>query len=163
MVFTGTYEHTIDAKHRLAIPSEVRDLIYAAAGKRAKTVFLYVTLGEGQSLYLYTEDRFDQRAAELIGSQLDPDQLLVYERMWFSLARRVELDGAGRIRLPENLIRRAGLGNEVVLLGNNDHLEIRDRDKWNAYLEQALAEQSHLLIMNPRRAIGRTRSNQMPG
>lgn len=147
MVFTGTYEHAIDAKNRVAIPAEIRTLVQA---RRSDTAVLYVTLGEGNALCLYTEAGFEARAAELLGSDGDKDQVLMYERVWFSLARRVELDSAGRVRLPESLLKRAGLKAEVVLLGVNDHLEIRDRTAWYAYLQQALAEQPSLL-MNPRR------------
>ena len=118
----------------------------------SKTVCLYVTLGEARALYLYTDQGFEQRAEELINSQTDPDSLLGYERIWFSLTRRVELDSAGRIRLPETLVKRAQLKGEVVLLGNNDHMEVRDRVTWFDYLEQVLAEQPQML-MNPRRAI----------
>ena len=158
MVFTGEYEHTIDAKNRLAIPADVRALVGGkTGGGRSKSVNFFATLGEVQSLYLYTEAGFEQRAAELIQSDAEADQLLTYERMYFSLARRVEMDSAGRIRLPENLIKRAQLGNDVVLLGVNDHLEIRDRETWHNYVEQMLREQPQLW-MNPRRAIRKSRS-----
>ena len=118
-------------------------------------VVIYVTLGESQSLCLYTEQGFNLRAEELLGStSADPDQLLAFESLWFSLARRVELDSAGRLRLPENLLRRTGLGAAVMLLGMNDHMEIRDREAWMMYVDQVLAEQQQIL-MNPRRAIRR--------
>lgn len=151
MAFTGTFEHSIDAKNRLAIPAEVRAQLggHIRSG-RSKSIRLYVTLGEGQSLSLYTEAGFGERAGDLMSSQADTDELLIYERMWFSLARRVDLDSAGRIRLPENLMKRAQLGNEVVLLGVNDHFEIRDRQSWHAYVEQLLSEKPQMM-MNPRR------------
>ncbi len=152
MVFAGTYEHSIDSKKRLAIPSEVRAQLQASAGQAAgEPVHLYVALGEGQALCLYTEQGFEQRATELLHSELEPDQLFAYERLFFSLARRVELDKQGRVRLPEYLLNKAGLGSEVVLIGSNDHLEIRDRAAWNDYVEQALASRPQL--MNPRRAM----------
>lgn len=164
MVFTGTYEHSIDAKNRLAIPSDIRAQIQQEAGRRtasgpegaelpgAEAVFLYVTLGEGNCLAIYTEDGFDQRARELDQSELDADQLLAYERVLFSLSRRVELDQQGRVRLPENLLERTGLKGDVVLLGVKDHLEVRDRAAWNAHIERILADQPQIL-MNPRRAM----------
>ncbi len=159
LVFTGTYEHTIDSKNRMAIPADIRTAMRKAGRSRAGPIVVYATLGEGQSLYVYTARGFEQRAAELIDSQNDPDRLLVYERMWFSLASRVEIDTAGRIRLPESLMQRAKIGREVVLLGVNDHMEIRDRAVWQEYVEQILTEQPQLL-MNPRRAISRHRPAQ---
>lgn len=153
MVFTGTYEHSIDAKNRLAIPSDVRALLQSRVD-RDQSTHLYVTLGEGQALCLYTEEGFEQRAEELDHSELDPDQLLTYERLMFSLARRVELDKQGRVRLPDNLLTKAGLGSDVVLLGVKDHLEVRDRVAWQEHVQQMLELQPQIL-MNPRRAMGR--------
>lgn len=153
MVFTGTYEHTIDAKNRLAIPSEIRSQIQRSAGVGdGEPVCVYVTLGESQALCLYTEAGFEQRADELDRSELDPAQLLEYERVFFSLARRVEIDRQGRVRLPENLLKQSHLETEVVLLGVKDHLEVRDRKSWQEYVEQILRGQPGVL-RNPRQAM----------
>ncbi len=156
LVFTGTYEHTIDAKKRLAIPSDVRSLLHNGDDED-QPASLYVVLGEGQALCLYTEGGFEQRAAELDHSQLDADQLLTYERLLFSLAKRVELDKQGRIRLPENLLTMANLESDVVLIGVKDHLEVRDRETWLSHVKQMLEMQPQIL-MNPRRAMGRPKA-----
>lgn len=153
MVFTGTYEHSIDAKNRLAIPSDVRSLLNSTADQSQGT-YLYITLGEGQALCLYTQQGFEQRADELDQSELDPDQLLAYERLMFSLAKRVEVDKQGRIRLPENLVQMAKLESDVVLIGVKDHMEIRDREAWQTHVKQILDLQPQIL-MNPRRAMKR--------
>jgi len=158
LVFTGTYEHSIDAKNRLAIPSEVRSLLCEKPGQSG-SIFLYVTLGEGQALCLYTEERFEQRATELDHSELDSDQLLGYERLMFSLSKRIEMDKQGRVRLPENLLKMAKLDPDVVLIGVKDHLEIRCREAWYTHVQQMLELQPQIM-MNPRRAMGR--SKQVP-
>jgi MraZ protein len=174
LVFTGTYEHTIDTKSRVAIPSDVRALLESPRRKQgghslvgsgesdakgaaddssddgSPGVFLYVTLGEGDSLCLYTEEVFEQRARELDSSELDPDELLMFERMMFSLARRVEMDKAGRLRLPEHLLKMVKLGTDVVLLGVKDHLEIRDRAAWNEQVQRELTNRPGL-VANPRK------------
>ena len=161
MVFTGTYEHSIDAKHRLAIPSDIRAQIQREEGTgsggtgdsaSATSGGLYVTLGEGQALCLYTRARFEQRANELDASEWDSGELLDYERLMFSLASRAELDPQGRIRLPDNLLKMSKLGTDVVLIGVKDHLEVRDRKTWQDFVQQTLAEKPQIL-MNPRRAM----------
>ena len=155
MVFTGSYDHTIDAKHRLAIPSDIRAQIRRQDDDRQdKATHLFVTLGEGQALCLYTEEEFERRARQLDDSDRGPDEVLAYERLFYSLARRVELDKNGRIRLPENLLEIAGLGNEVALLGVKDHLEVRDRTAWRSDVERMLADDPQA-AMNPRRAMRR--------
>jgi MraZ protein len=158
VVFTGTYEHAIDAKNRLAIPAELRGQIQREAGTgEGEPVQLYVTLTEGRALALYPEAAFEQRARELDNSALEADQLLNYERLLFSLAKRVEIDKQGRVRLPENLMQRTGLGSDVVLLGVKDHLEVRDRQSWLDYVEKML-DQNPDLLMNPRRAMRKDES-----
>jgi MraZ protein len=155
LVFTGTYDHSIDAKKRLSIPSDIRAQISRSEdGKQDQGTYLYVTLGEGQALCLYTEKEFERRAEQLDDSDRVPDEILDYERMFYSLSRRVELDKNGRVRLPENLLAMAKLGSEVVLLGVKDHLEVRDRDQWRAHVTEKLAADPQIL-MNPRRAMQR--------
>lgn len=165
MVFTGTYEHTIDAKNRLAIPSEIRSELQAASGwKQVATgnenpvpsdpppLYVYVILGEGQSLNLYSPEVFEQRAEQLDTSPIDTDEILDYERVLFSLAKRVELDKQGRVVLPENLLQMSKLGKDVVLIGVKDHVEIHDRQAWHEKVRQLL-EQRPKLLSNPRRYI----------
>ncbi len=153
MVFTGTYEHSIDAKNRLAIPSKVRSQIQRAVGAgKDDALSLVVTLGEGGCLCLYTEPNFEKRAEQLDESPLDADELLAYERLLFSLAETVEIDKQGRARLPETLLRRTELGSDVVLIGVKDHLEVRDRQSWLAHVEEQLRNNPSVL-MNPRRAM----------
>lgn len=150
LLFTGTYEHSIDAKQRLAIPSEVRE----ALGSPLEGLKLYVVLCEGPTLCLYTQAGFTKRADELDGSTLPADEVLEYERFFFSLARPVELDKQGRVRLPDQLLKMVNLKRDVVLIGVKDHLEIHDRQAWYEHFNARLREKPQLL-MNPRRAMGR--------
>lgn len=159
MVFTGTYDHTIDTKNRLAIPAEVRTQIKRSAGPDTRgAVFLYVTLGKDGTLCLYTEQGYERRAEELDHSEMDGEELLEYERVFYALSKPVEFDKQGRITLPSDLLGRAGLGSEVVLIGVKDHLEVRDRKAWYEHLERMLKDRPDIL-MNPRLAMRRRRNN----
>ena len=153
MVFTGTYEHAIDSKQRVAIPAGFRRQI-ARSLPDDEPICLYVTLGEEQCLCLYTEAGFEQRARELDESDMGADELLEYERILFSQSALVELDKQGRVRLPEHLLRRTELGSEVVMIGVKDHIEIRDRQAWQEHVDQLLSQRPAIL-MNPRRAMRR--------
>ncbi len=148
LLFTGIYEHTIDAKQRLAIPSDVRDRLDPQRDGNS----LFVTVGEGPTLCLYTERGFERRAEELEDSELSADEVLEYEQMLFSLTRRVELDKQGRIRLPEQLLRIANPGRDVVLCGAKDHLQVHPRKAWLTKLNEKLTTRPELL-RNPRRVM----------
>lgn len=115
---------------------------------------MYVTLGKDGTLCLYTEKGYEQRADELDHSEMDADELLEYERVFYALSRSVELDKHGRVTLPSDLLARTGLGSEVVLIGVKDHLEVRDRKAWYEHLENKLKDQPDIL-MNPRLAMRR--------
>lgn len=160
MVFTGIYEHTIDAKNRLAIPAEVRTALgRTGKGKSTEAVGLYVTLGDDhRSLALFTKQEFENRAADLDESELDADEVLAFEEMFYAHARQVEMDGQGRIRLPETLLKLSGLGGEVVIIGARNMLRIRDRDQWQALREKTLAENPDILA-NPRRLMRRKKKD----
>jgi MraZ protein len=154
VVFTGTYEHAIDAKNRLAIPARIRTVLQREAADPAGPVVLYVVLAKGNVLCLYTEREFSRRAEALEQSERHPDEVLEYEQFRFSLAEPVELDSVGRVRLPDQLLQMAGVGSDVVVLGVKDHLQIRDRQAWYDYRNRMLKERPDML-MNPRQVMRR--------
>ncbi len=55
------------------------------------------------------------------------------QRFFFSAAFDAELDSQGRILLPANLRKYAGLTKETVVIGAFNHAEIWDAEKWAAY------------------------------
>ena len=153
MVFTGIYEHTVDTKNRMAIPSDVRRQLKADADKTGSEQWLFVTLDASkQSLSVWPDATFSQRAAQLEQSQRAASQTIAYERVFFSLSHRVEMDKQGRIRLPDRLLQMSKLGTDVTVVGVNDHLEIWDRSNWEAFLDKQL-ENCPELLMHPRQAM----------
>ncbi len=143
LLLVGTYEHTIDAKQRLAIPSEIRERLDPKADGTA----VYAVVCEGPTLCLYTEREFERRSRELDESKWPAEQLLLYEQMFYSMAQRLELDKQGRVRLPEHLLNMVDVGRKVVLIGVKDHLEIHDRKSWNERMGQLLKERPDLLLI----------------
>jgi MraZ protein len=122
-MFFGEYEHTIDDKNRLTLPSRFRD---AFAGG--------VVLTRGLDQCLDAFPRADWNAlVEARLAPLDPfsKQARDLKRFFFSAAADAELDKQGRVLVPPSLARHARLGREVVVAGVHDHLEIWDRAAWN--------------------------------
>ena len=72
MVFTGTFEHAIDAKQRVAIPSKVRAQVQRTLGLADGDPMVWVvTLGDDGCLALYTADGFNDLAEALRASDLE--------------------------------------------------------------------------------------------
>lgn len=133
MAFTGTHVRTLDEKSRLAIPKPFRD---AFCVDEARTATIVVAPETEQSLALFSESRFQQRAEEVRGWGHNRQDVSTYLRLYFSQAENVEIDRQGRIRVPERLIEFAGLQQEVVLLGVNDRVEIWDRIRWDQFMAE---------------------------
>ena len=150
MVLTGTYEHAIDAKNRLAIPSDIRRQIQRVSGQgESDPIVLYVTVGGPGMLQLYTEDVFARQAERLDDAEGD---VLDYEELYYSQSRPTEMDKQGRVRLPAELLEETGLAGEVVVLGVKDHLQVRDREAWRVRLAE-LRQRHGQSKMNPRLAM----------
>ena len=148
MLFTGEYEHTIDAKLRLAMPSEIRSRIDP---ERQGAAF-YLAPGPNGAIWIWPERTFEQMAGAMAQSLLPDEDLLDFEEYLFPNSHRVELDKAGRIRLPERMLKEAAIESSVVILGVKDHLELRDPARWTEQRREKLARQ-HEIMLRARQAL----------
>ena len=124
--FHGTFDHTLDAKNRLTVPSRFRSTL-------AGTVFL--VKGAEPCLSLYPAETYNAMAQEaLAGMNSLSTRKREFSRLFYANAMSVELDGAGRIMLPSRFMEHAGIGSrEVVVAGAGECLELWDRATWESY------------------------------
>lgn len=126
MLFLGEFQHSLDAKQRLAIPSEIRGSLDPSVHGEA----LIVAPGPNGVLWLWPERTFERLAAGLGGSLVGDEELMAFERQLFSRAARLPLDTAGRVRIPDRLLREFQLSDAVTILGVRDHLELIRPEAW---------------------------------
>jgi MraZ protein len=126
VLFTGKFELVIDAKQRLAIPARVRGLLERAGAAAA----LYLLPGANGVLWLWPVPTFERVAGEVDPTLTPPTEQMDFDEQTFPEAERLELDAAGRIRLPQDLITESGLGSKVLLVGMRHHLQIWDPERW---------------------------------
>lgn len=126
MLLLGEFEHAIDAKNRLAVPADIRDVLNASSRGES----LIAAPGSNGSLWLWPETTFENLADELGGSFLGDETMADFERTIFSQSARCPLDSAGRVRLPERLKSRYGLSGSVIILGARNHLELMTPSAW---------------------------------
>lgn len=129
MLFTGQYEHTIDAKQRLAIPASIRAKWRPEVDGAG---FFAVPWKANNSIRLYPEREFERMAMEQARTLLPDEDDAEIDATFFGSAEQLEIDSAGRVRIPETMLRSVGLGTEVTLVGARNRLEIRDRAVWKA-------------------------------
>ncbi len=121
-MFLGVFQHTVDDKGRLAIPSKFRPSV---------TEGLVMTFGLDRCLYVWTMDEWSQLAEKLAKlPMMNPDARRV-ARHFFAGATETGLDKLGRVVIPQILRDYAGLKGEVVVAGMPNRLEIWGQDSWD--------------------------------
>ena len=118
----GQHRYQLDAKGRIALPQKFRDEF--ADG-------VYLTLGQDGCLFAYPGEEWSRRSAEVRSAPLGGKEARDYARMFFGNAERADLDGQGRLVIPQSLRPRAGLTREVVVLGVGERLEIWAASVWD--------------------------------
>jgi MraZ protein len=126
LAFTGTYEHTLDAKHRLTIPSKFR-------AELSKGVYLSRAIENVISLY--PAETYTAMADQALAAITNPLSAKAREtrRLIYGTSAETELDSAGRVMLTPRFLEHAGIDREVVITGVGDCLEIWDRSAWADY------------------------------
>ncbi len=133
MPFTGTYEHTIDAKNRLSIPSAIRN----AMDKDRDGEFFYVVPGRSDgTISLVGNRRFEEFAQSRSRNLLSIGDDLDFDRLYFADSYPLEFDKQGRVLLPEQVLLEAGITREVTIIGSNDYVDIWDRERFREYREK---------------------------
>ena len=121
MFFIGTYNHSLDEKNRVILPSKLRD-------KLGQTV--YITLGLDKCLAIYPEETFVEIASRLSkASSLEGDNR-GYKRTFFANSYECDSDKQGRVQLSRELCEKCAIKKDVVIIGVDDHVEIWDREQY---------------------------------
>jgi MraZ protein len=130
LLLTGEYEHVIDSKGRVLVSNKLRNQIDVDEHGGD----FYLAVGANGILCLYPEKCFKNMTVAMAQKNSAPDEIVAYERMNFALAGKVELDSQGRLLLNDKLRKRAGLKDNVTLVGVRDHIELWNTPDWEQYL-----------------------------
>ena len=133
---TGEYSHTTDHKGRVLISNKLRNQIDVVE----QGSDFYLVLGPNGILSLYPERCFEQLIRAGAPKDAAPDEVVAFERLGFALASKVELDNQGRLLLNERLRKRAGLKDNITLVGVRDHIELWNNESWEQYLADHITQ-----------------------
>ena len=136
LLLTGEYQHVVDAKSRVLISNKLRSQI--DSDEHGSN--FYLVLGANGILCLYPEKYFEQIVLAVAPESTAPDEAVAFERISFALASKVELDNQGRLLLNERLRKRAGLKEQITLVGVRDHIELWNSKNWEQYLTDHMAQ-----------------------
>lgn len=124
MGFIGEYNHTVDAKGRVIVPSRFRE--------KLGDEFI-VTKGLDKCLWVYEQTEWEAFEKKLAALPTNNEKARKLSRFYLAGATMCEVDKQGRILLPAVLRSFAQIEKDAVLVGNNNHVEIWDKDAWNQY------------------------------
>jgi transcriptional regulator MraZ len=136
LIFRGTFEHALDAKHRLTVPAKFRA---ALAGGVVLAASPETTPGAPRSIAIWTPQSYDAYTSAAL-ADLNPLSANArdLERFFFNFSHDTELDSANRVMIPAPLMEYAGLGKDVIVTGSGKCLEVFDRGKYTGYSDDVL-------------------------
>lgn len=120
-MYTGEYNHTVDSKGRLILPSKLRE----ALGDE-----FVVTKGVDGCLFVYDKTEWSEFEEKLNALSITNRESRKVLRFFLSGAVSVEVDKQGRFLIPTNLREYAGVEKDVVLAGCGRNIEIWDKQRY---------------------------------
>jgi MraZ protein len=129
-MFFGFYEHTLDDKGRLVIPRKMRE----EAG-----VKVYILKGYDGALSIYKQSTFEKLVEEINSLPYNKKESRAFLRIQLSSVCDLDVDKAGRVQIPTQLLSKYNIGKQVVVIGAGDHIEVWDQATYAKYEAEAEA------------------------
>ena len=123
----GEFNHSIDDKLRLIIPSKFRDEL----GEK-----VIITRGLENCLFIYSEKEWEKVVSKLKSLPFTKKDARSFTRMFLSGATAEEFDKQGRIKITKQLKDYASLTKDCVVIGVNDRLEVWSKENWDNYFNE---------------------------
>lgn len=124
-MFLGQFQHTIDTKGRVSIPSKFREIL---SDRYEETLIVTTDLDQCLVGYPIEEWRLIEEKAK--GLPMMQQEVKDWLRVFYSRAVECGLDRQGRILIPTPLREYARLQREIVLLGMFNKIELWDQRRW---------------------------------
>lgn len=129
-MFLGEYQHVVDAKGRVSLPAKFR---------KELTGDIVVAKGLEKCLYVFPADAYNVFLSGLMESNDFQSKTRNLRRFFAAGAAPGDLDGAGRVSIPQVQREYAGLDKNVAVIGNGDRIEIWDAEAWARYSAEVAA------------------------
>lgn len=135
-MFRGRFEHSLDTKGRVSIPSKFREVLTTNYDER----LVVTNFDNCLWAYPFAEWRvIEEKVASLPQMK---EEVKAFQRVFISAAVECPIDKAGRILIPPTLRDYAALDREVILVGMINRIEIWSSARWSAVFSAALTSLS---------------------
>ena len=135
-MFRGNHPTRVDEKGRLKVPAEFKRVIDEKYAQK-----FYITSLDGivAQVYPFEEwERIEQKLAAL--STFNPTKKKFLTRTNY-YGQVVEMDGQGRLLIPQILRESAHLRGEVAVLGNLTYLEVRNMEALDKEIKEPFTDE----------------------
>lgn len=134
-MFRGVNNISLDAKGRMALPTRYRERLNERCDGQ-----IVVTVDRDHCLLIYPLPEWEEIERKLVRLPSLNKQARRLQRLLIGHATECQLDGNGRVLLPQPLRDFAGLQRGVVLIGQGNKFELWDEQTWNERRETWLEE-----------------------
>lgn len=131
-MFYGEYEHTIDRKGRLILPSKFREVSKANFIEK-----FFVTRGLDKCLFMFSEEEWKVQEQKFKSLSFTKKETRKFNRVYFSGAVDIVIDGQGRFIVPQYLKDFANIKRDVVIIGVANRIEIWAKELWKEFYIQS--------------------------
>jgi division/cell wall cluster transcriptional repressor MraZ len=128
---TGTFPCNLDDHKQLTLPRAIREQL----GQK----ILLISPGSDHCLWITDTAHLERLATRLENSPAREIDVRIFKRLYFAQTEKVTLTPEGRIQVSDRLAQFAGLHQEVVLVGIDDHFELWDVARWRQYTQEKSA------------------------
>ncbi len=142
-MFRGSFEHTIDGKGRLSIPSKFRDVL---VGKGDERIIITNFVVDGmRCLDVYPLDEWLRLEEEIRKKPKCERRMVMFQNYYLGGACECVLDKQGRILIPPALRKYGDLKRDVVLVSALEKFRVWDRELW----KKIFADAEERLMQDP--------------
>ncbi len=142
-MFRGSFEHTLDTKGRLSIPSKFREVLL---GKGDDRIIISNFVLEGtRCLDVYPLDEWVRFEEEIRKKPKFDRRMVLFQNYYLGGASECVVDKQGRILIPPLLRQYASLKRDVVWVSALDKFRVWDQEAW----KKVFAEAEEKLMQDP--------------
>jgi len=127
-MFIGEYQHTLDPKNRVIMPSKFREKLGDS---------FVMTKGLDNCLFIYSSEEWSIVEDKLKSLPMTNKDARAFVRFFFAGASECDLDKQGRIVMPNHLKDYANIDKELVIIGVSTRIEIWSKEEWNKFNSDA--------------------------
>jgi len=127
-MFIGEYQHTLDPKNRVIMPSKFREKLGDS---------FVMTKGLDNCLFIYSSEEWSRVEEKLKSLPMTNKDARAFVRFFFAGACECELDKQGRVLMPGHLKEYAKIDKDLVIIGVSTRIEIWSKEEWDKFNSNA--------------------------